>query len=148
MEPISVGLLAALAGGVGGEAGRQAWAGLSALVRRPFQRGRGIAQAAVVGSGEAELTALGQEPTDAVHAQALSAALALRAAADAEFHAALQQWHTQAQLARTGEGDVHNTISGGTQHGPVLQGRDFSGISLITPPPPATPGDCTSPPQS
>jgi hypothetical protein len=33
LEPISMGLLAALAGGAGGELGRQAWAGLSALVR-------------------------------------------------------------------------------------------------------------------
>ncbi|MDX6758755.1 hypothetical protein SIN09_04685 [Streptomyces sp. F8] len=39
MDPVSVGLLVALAGGVAGEVGRQAWAGLGALVRRPFGRG-------------------------------------------------------------------------------------------------------------
>ncbi|MEU0933753.1 hypothetical protein [Embleya sp. NPDC005971] len=39
-------------------------------------------------------------------------------------------------------GTVHNTISGGTQHGPVVQGRDFSGLTFGTPgtaPPPTTP---------
>jgi hypothetical protein len=32
-------------------------------------------------------------------------------------------------------GDVTNTISGGTQHGPVFQGRDFSGLTFGSPPP-------------
>ncbi|MGW0712100.1 hypothetical protein ACWD4G_40175 [Streptomyces sp. NPDC002643] len=32
MEPISIALLAALAGGAGGEFGRQTWAGLRAAV--------------------------------------------------------------------------------------------------------------------
>jgi ABC-type glycerol-3-phosphate transport system substrate-binding protein len=44
-------------------------------------------------------------------------------------------------LARAGvsiSGDVTNTISGGTQHGPVLQGRDFSNLSFgAAPAPPA-----------
>ncbi|WP_406419533.1 hypothetical protein [Streptomyces sp. NBC_00842] len=84
---------------------------------------------------------LEQAPTDPAHAQVLSAALAVRAALDTEFRDGLQQWHQQAKLVRTGDGEVHNTISGGTQNGPVLQGRDFSGISFAMPPPPrATPG--------
>ena len=34
----------------------------------------------------------------------------------------------------TGSGNVHNKISDGTFHGPVIQGRDFSGpISVGTP---------------
>ncbi|MYS85543.1 hypothetical protein GTZ85_36380 [Streptomyces sp. SID5474] len=40
-------------------------------------------------------------------------------------------------------GAVHNTISGGTQHGPVVQGRDFTGLTFgspgTAPPPPADP---------
>ena len=36
---------------------------------------------------------------------------------------------------RAAEGNVTNTISGGTQYGPVLQGRDFSNITFG-----ATPG--------
>ncbi|WP_344366698.1 hypothetical protein [Streptomyces gobitricini] len=144
MDPVSVGLLAALAGGVGGEVGRQTWAGLSALVRRPFQSGRGSGQVSAVSSGEAELVALGQAPADVTRAQALSTALAVRAAVDDEFGDGLRQWHEQAKLVRTGDGEVINMISGGTQNGPVVQGRDFSGISITTAPPsPAVPGDST-----
>ncbi|WP_405775746.1 hypothetical protein [Streptomyces sp. NBC_01538] len=149
MDPISVALLAALAGGAGGEVGRQAWAGLSALVRRPFQRGQGESpDAPAVSSGEAEVARLEEDPTDPARAQALSTALAVRAALNADFSAGLQRWHEQAKLVRTGDGAVHNQISGGTFSGPVVQGRDFSGLSFTTPPPPpATPGGGTPPTQ-
>ncbi|MEV0961224.1 hypothetical protein AB0J25_01140 [Streptomyces sp. NPDC049910] len=144
MDPVSVGLLAALAGGVGGEMGRQTWAGLSALVRRPFQSGRDSGQAPAASSGEAELVALDQTPADVTRAQALSIALAVRAAVDEEFGNELRQWHERAKLVRTGDGAVINTISGGTQNGPVMQGRDFSGISITTAPPsPAGPEGST-----
>jgi hypothetical protein len=126
MDPVSVGLLVALAGGAGGEVGRQAWTGLSALVRRPFRRGEDTAAAARVGSGEAELVALAQAPADPARAQALSTALAVRAVLDTEFHAGLRQWHEQAKLVRTGDGHVHNSVGGGTFYAPVAQGRDFS----------------------
>ncbi|WP_326585458.1 hypothetical protein OG889_45190 [Streptomyces sp. NBC_00481] len=143
MDPISVALLGALAGGAGGEAGRQAWTALTALVRRPFRGGqRAVEEPA--GSGEAELVRLEEEPADPVHAHALSTALNERAATDTEFSAALQRWHNQARLVRTGDGEVSNTISGGTFSGPVLQGRDFSGISVTTPPPPPSPGTNTA----
>ncbi|WP_119582260.1 hypothetical protein [Streptomyces europaeiscabiei] len=134
MDPVSVGLLAALAGGAGGELGRQAWAGLSDLVRRPLRRGQNTAQDPVANSAEAELAALGQGPTDPVRAQALSTALAVRAALDTDFRAGLQLWHEQAKLVHAGDAEVHNTISGGTQSGPVFQGRDYSGISFAIPP--------------
>ncbi|WP_411089950.1 hypothetical protein [Streptomyces sp. 061-3] len=148
MDPVSVGLLAALAGGAGGEVGRQTWAGLSALVRRPFRRVEDTALAPAVSSGEVELAALGQAPADPARTQALSTALAVRAEADPDFHAGLLQWHERAKLVRTGDGEVTNTISGGTQNGPVLQGRDFSGLTFTTPPPPsATPGSGTPPAQ-
>ncbi|MEU6071444.1 hypothetical protein ABZ864_45170 [Streptomyces sp. NPDC047082] len=139
MDPVSVALLGALAGGMGGEAGRQAWAGLTALMGRPFQRGDADGPAA--SSGEAELVALQEAPADQARAQALSAALAVRAALDAGFRGGLEGWHAQAPLVRTGDGTVSNSISGGTFHGPQFQGRDYSGLSFTTmsPPPPAAP---------
>ncbi|MFI1928078.1 MULTISPECIES: hypothetical protein [unclassified Streptomyces] len=156
MDPVSVGLLAALAGGAGGELGRQAWAGLTALVRRPFRRDAGE-EAPMVSSGEAELARLELDPVDQQQAQALSTALAVRAVLDTDFRTGLEDWQEQAKLVSTGDGTVHNTISGGTQHGPVLQGRDFSGLSFTTHPsapsaPAARPtadtddGDSTLPP--
>ncbi|WUG76653.1 hypothetical protein OG828_12125 [Streptomyces sp. NBC_00457] len=141
MDPISVGLLAALAGGAGGEVGRQAWAGLIALVHRPFQRGQGTAAASAVSSGEAELARLDHAPADPACAHALSTALAARAAVDADFQASLQRWQEQARLVNTGDGGVHNQILGGVFHGGAVQGRDFSGVSIAAPPPtpPASP---------
>ncbi|MER5916425.1 hypothetical protein ABT124_40065 [Streptomyces sp. NPDC001982] len=145
MDPVSVGLLAALAGGAGGEVGRQAWAGLSALVRRPFHHGDSRGQVPVVSSGEAELVRLVEDPGDQGRAQALSTALAVRAALDEDFRTGLASWQEQARLVRTGDGAVTNTVSGGTQHGPVVQGRDFTHLSFTTPPPPppsaGAPGD-------
>ncbi|MFH8254213.1 hypothetical protein [Streptomyces roseolus] len=120
-------LLAALAGGAGGEAGRQAWLGLSALVRRPFSRAEGMPE---VSSGEPELVALEQAPHQE-RASALSTALAVRTALDPEFGADLRQWHEQARSVPMG--DTTNTISGGTFHGTVVVGRDSH---VITPPPP------------
>ncbi|MFJ7305188.1 hypothetical protein [Streptomyces sp. NPDC099088] len=146
MEPISVALLAALAGGAGGELGQQIWTGLATLVKRPFRRGQVESrQVPMLSSGEAELVELQQAPWDATRAQALTSALAVRASVDAEFSAGLQQWSEQANLVKTGDGDVHNTISGGSQHGPVLQGRDFSGLTFTTSPPPPASGDAAGP---
>ena len=72
---------------------------------------------------------------------ALAEVLVARADADSEFQEALAAWWEQASQMRLG-GDVTNTISGGTFHGPVLQGRDFSGLTFGSPatPPPAPPG--------
>ncbi|MGW6974292.1 hypothetical protein [Streptomyces sp. NPDC054952] len=137
MDPVSVGLLAALAGGVGGELGRQTWAALSALVRRPFGRGGG--QAPAVSSGEPELTRLSEDPGDQGRAQALSTALAVRAAVDQDFRAGLAAWQEQAALVRAGDGAVTNLVSGGTQNGPVLQGKDFTNLTFTTTAPPPSP---------
>ncbi|MFL4907580.1 hypothetical protein ACJ6WF_31365 [Streptomyces sp. MMS24-I2-30] len=72
--------------------------------------------------------ALSEAPGEPARAEALSSALAARAAVDPEFAAALGSWHRQAPALP--EGSVTNTISGGTQYGPVVQGRDFSGITF------------------
>ncbi|MFI9273330.1 hypothetical protein ACIGXM_21800 [Kitasatospora sp. NPDC052896] len=132
MDPISAAALAALAGGAGGEAGKQAWTALSALVRRPFRHSDADSEtgALVVSSGEAELTALAQDPGELERAQRLSTALAVRAALNAEFRLALESWWQQAQSVRTNEGAVTNQVSGGTQYGPVVLGRDFSGLTI------------------
>ncbi|MFQ6146827.1 hypothetical protein ACLMNJ_27765 [Streptomyces seoulensis] len=132
MDPITAAALAALAGSMGSEAGRNAWLGLTALVRRPFRRGaaQGTDGDGVLStsSGELEVAALESEPTDPVRAQALATALGVRAALDGEFRTHLDEWWRQAQAVRGG--DVHNSISGGTQSGPVIQGRDFSSLTF------------------
>ncbi|MFI5901822.1 hypothetical protein [Streptomyces cyaneofuscatus] len=134
MDPITAAALAALAGGLGGEAGRQAWQGLTALVRRPF--GQAATQRTQndgtpqVSSGELEVVALEGDPADPMRAQALATALGVRAALDGEFRGLLDEWWQRTQASSSS--DVHNTISGGTQNGPVLQGRDFSSLTFNT----------------
>ncbi|MFJ4695394.1 hypothetical protein [Streptomyces sp. NPDC088766] len=129
MDPISAGLLVAMATGAGGEAGRQLWAVLNRLVRgRPEDRG-----SPAVAAGEAELVALSQAPHDEERARALSAVLLHRAEQDAVFRADLAQWWQRARTLSTGQGETTNTISGGTQRSQVLQGRDFSGITFNGP---------------
>lgn len=122
MDPISVALLTGLAGGAGGEVGRQVWDGLTALVRGPS---RGEAPG-VTGTGVVELAALESNPGDTVAAEALSDVLLARAAEDDDFEACLTRWHRTADLLLTGHGDVHNVVSG-VVRGPLVQGRDFTG---------------------
>ncbi|MGA5508518.1 hypothetical protein [Streptomyces umbrinus] len=129
MDPITAAALAALAGGLGGEAGRQAWQGLAALVRRPFGQRTQDDGTPRVSSGELEVAALAGDPADPMRAQVLATALGVRAALDGEFRVLLDEWWQQAQAGSSG-GDVHNSISGGTQNGPVLQGRDFSSLTF------------------
>ncbi|WP_328223208.1 MULTISPECIES: hypothetical protein [unclassified Streptomyces] len=130
-----MGLLAALAGGAGGELGRQTWDGLSALVRRPFRGADGANGAdATAGSGVAELEELQQDPDSGQRARKLSKALERRAERDPGFRTDLATWHGQAKKVHS-QGSVHNTISGGTQNGPVLQGGNFTGVSFTTSPP-------------
>src|SRR5260370_25407028 len=120
VDPVTIGaVLAAVVSGAGGALGGQVWAGACALVRRPFRHG----QAAVPG-GAGELAALEQAPSEQRRAVALAQVLIARAGADAGFGEALAAWWEQASQVRIG-GDVTNTVSGGTQYGPVLQGRDF-----------------------
>jgi hypothetical protein len=136
MDPVTIGaVLAAVAGGAGGALGSQVWGGLSALVHRPFRHSHATGDStASVPSGSAELAALEQAPDDQRRAVALAEILVARADADAGFRDALQAWWAQASQIEI-SGDVTNTISGGTFHGPVLQGRDFTGLTFTTPPP-------------
>ncbi|GGN04769.1 hypothetical protein [Streptomyces fuscichromogenes] len=131
MDPISASLLVAVATGAAGEAGRQLWDSLCRLVRRnPARDAPGGLGPEV---GELELASLSEAPHDLVRARVLGEALGRRAANDPAFRTELAQWHQQAQVVRTGDGDTANTVSGGTQNAPVLQGRDFSGITFNEP---------------
>ncbi|WP_155058330.1 hypothetical protein [Streptomyces blattellae] len=131
MDPISASVLVAAASGAGGEMGRQLWDSLRRLVRgNPADEAAG---SPVLVTGEAELASLSETPHDAERARALSEALSRRAEQDPSFRADLTQWQQQAQLLRTGDGDTTNVISGGSQRGPVVQGRDFSGINFNVP---------------
>jgi hypothetical protein len=140
MDPVTIGaVLAAIAGGAGGAVGSQLWAGLSMLVRRPFRRVRPASDTPDARpSGEAELAALDQSPADESRAVALAEVLLARAEADSEFNQALQAWWEQASQI---SGAVSNTISGGTFHGPVVQGRDIniSGPAFGSPAPSVIP---------
>jgi hypothetical protein len=142
MDPVTIGaVLLAIVGGAGTQLGTQLWDGVVSLVRRPFHR----EAAAQVSSGEAELAALRQGPDDEHKAVALAEALLARSGADDEFRRALESWWQQAAPIRAdmNMSSVTNTISGGSQQGPVLQGRDFSNITFGVPPA-APPSDSPS----
>ncbi|WP_240152085.1 hypothetical protein [Streptomyces mobaraensis] len=134
MDPISASALAALVGGAGGEAGRQLWQSLAALVRRPFSDDAPEPSPTLqLSTAEPELTALQNATGDPARAQALATALANRAAADAEFRRNLEEWWQRARPLATSSGNVHNNISGGAHYAPVLQGpRLLRGYVLYT----------------
>jgi hypothetical protein len=146
MDPVTIGaVLLAVASGAGEGLGKQLWEGVVALVRRPFRRKAATngdaAAAQLVPAGDAQLAAFQQAPADREKAIALAEALLARSGADAEFRQALESWWQRAEPIRASIGNVTNTVSGGTQQGPVLQGRDFSNITFGAPPatPPAPP---------
>jgi hypothetical protein len=140
MDPVTIGaVLLAIISGASTQLGTQLWEGVVSLVRRPFHRKAATGDSvAVMPSGEMELAALQQAPGDRQKAVALAEALLARSDTDDEFRRALECWWQQAQLIRAKLENVTNTISGGTQQGPVLQGRDFRSITLgaaAAPPP-------------
>ena len=142
MDPVAIGavLLAAITGA--SEAlGGQLWSGVVSLVRRPLHHRTAAGKEVAVSSGEAELAALQQAPADKAKAVALAGRLLERAAADGEFSRALQQWWEHAAPVRDQFGvTVTNTISGGSQQGPVLQGQSFTNITFGAPGSPHDPG--------
>jgi hypothetical protein len=143
MDPVTIGaVLAAISGGAGGALGSQLWTEVSALVRRSFRRANPADIAVAVPSGSAELAALKRAPADRRQAVALAEVLVARAGTDSGFLEALEIWWEQASRIQIG-GDVANTVSGGTQYGPVLQGRDFTGVTFNAVP--VVPPDASSP---
>jgi tetratricopeptide (TPR) repeat protein len=139
MEPVTIGaVLLAIVGGASTELGTQLWEGLTSLLRLPLRRNAAsgdAAASAMLTSGEAELAAFRQAPDNHQKAVALAKALLARAGVDDEFRQALESWWQEAEPIRMSIGTVGNTISGGIQQGPVLQGRDFSNITFGTSPP-------------
>lgn len=128
MDPVSVELLLAIAGGAAGAAGTGAWQGLVALVKRPFVHTPEDEEATAALDA---LAALQQESGDRVAAGKLASVLQARAGVDAGFRDAVQTWLDRAYEELSGNsGNTHSEISGGTQHGHLLMGRDFSSIRL------------------
>ncbi|WP_414166444.1 hypothetical protein ACMATS_00665 [Streptoverticillium reticulum] len=121
MDLIAPELLMALAGGTAGAAGEQIWTSLRDLVGRRRSGGEP--------GDQGELTALAEAPGNEKRATELAAVLALRARQDPAFAQALAAWRREAEALegpRTGAGDVHNEVSGGTQN-TVVQMRDVHG---------------------
>jgi len=144
MDPVTLGaVLLAVVTGASEALSGQLLELLSSLVKRPSRRRATAGSPAPVSSGEAELAALRQDPNDQRTSVALAEVLLARASDDSEFGQALRQWWAQAEPIRASLGDVTNTVSGGTQYGPVLQGRDFTNLTFGAPAPPlpAPPGD-------
>jgi hypothetical protein len=142
VDPITLGaVLLAVVTGVSEALGGQLWAGVVSLVRRPGRRkATPGGDTAAVPSGEAEVVALQQAPGDRLRAVALAEVLLARANADGGFKQALVSWWEQAEPVRASIGNVTNTVSGGAQYGPVLQGRDFSNLTFgASPAPPPIP---------
>lgn len=134
MDPVTVGavLLALLSGASEGLGGRL-WDGVVSLVRRPLSRGTfegGSTDAPADNSGDVELAELERGPADEQRAVALARVLLARAGADDDFKQALEAWWEEAVTIRLGSGNVTNTITGGRQQGPVLQGRDFTNVTF------------------
>ncbi len=137
VDPVSVTLLAgaitAMATGAGGEAGKQAWTSLTALVHKAFGRHS---------PPEATLTALEAAPDDQGQATTLATVLTDHADKNRSFAAELRTWLGDARrILQLSDDQVTNIIGGSAQvHGPVFQGRDFTGpISFGTPPLPNPP---------
>jgi len=141
MDPVTFGaVLLAVVTGASEALGGRLWEGVTALVRRPARHRDGAGKEV---SGQAELAALENGHTDVAKAEALARVLLERAAGDGDFDRALRQWWQEAGPVCASLGDAVNTISGGTFHGPVLQGRDFTGITFgaaPSAPPTAGPG--------
>jgi hypothetical protein len=142
VDPVTVSaVLLAVVTGVSEALGGHLWDGVVSLVRRP-SHGKKYpgGEIATISSGEAELLALQQSPNNQQKAMMLAEVLLTRAEADDEFDRALKQWWATAEPVREKIGNVTNTISGGTQYGPVLQGRDFTNLNFgtgpVTPPVP------------
>jgi hypothetical protein len=146
MDPITIGaVLLAIASGAGEGLGKELWDGVVALVRRPFHRKAATSGDAVaaepVPAADAQLAAFQQAPADRERAVALAETLLARSGADADFRQALEHWWRQAEPIRASFGNVMNAVSGGTQQGPVLMGRDFTNVAFgsAQAPPPVPP---------
>lgn len=144
MDPVTLGaVLTAVVTGTSEALSAQLWSDLLSLIRRSGRGKRAAGDQAALPRGEPELMALQHAPHDHQKAVALAELLLARAKADADFSSALAAWWGRAEPVQANTGDVTNTISGGTQYGPVVQGRNFGSITFGPNPPrsPAQPRD-------
>jgi hypothetical protein len=110
-----------------------AWTQVRDRVVAFFAR-RGGEEAAVEGELETsreELPAVGRADVEAMWRIRLSRALAADPSAAAELRAILDDLAP----AGSGLGDVHNVISGGVQHGPVIQAGNVGAVTFGAPAP-------------
>ncbi|MDT0546777.1 MULTISPECIES: hypothetical protein [Streptomyces] len=136
MDPLTAGALIAavnaVVSGAGGEAGRRALEGLSALSRRVLRRGAADPGADPAGDPGADPAGDGEPVTipydDPEQLRRLAELLVERARQDPELSRDLAAWMSRYGTP-SGEADaVHNSVSGDARiTGPVIQGRDFYG---------------------
>ncbi|MDJ0343941.1 hypothetical protein QMK19_27935 [Streptomyces sp. H10-C2] len=125
----------------------ESWAQARGRLVALFSRGRTEATAAVEdeldGSRDEVVRALAasDEPTvadvEAAWRLRLRRLLQADPAAADELRAVLEELGSELPPAETSV--VHNRISGGVQHGPVMQGRDFASLTFHAPAAPAAP---------
>lgn len=131
--PVLTSLVTGVLGGAAGEAGKQAWARLSALVRGRFDRNDPTARALE----QVDLVANDQQMVEAVSG-VLAQRLSDSARRDPRFAGELRAWMDEAtRVINIDTGDVTNTIGGNSQiGGSAVQARDVHGdLNLGTPPP-------------
>jgi hypothetical protein len=127
MDPVTMGaVVLAIVSGAAGEAGGRLWDGLRKLAHGR-QAGNQDKDSATEGtSGVAQIVALEQGRGGEREAVALAEALLTRADGDPAFRQRLEVWWKQASRISMERVNITNTVSGGTQLGPVFQGRDFT----------------------
>lgn len=120
-----------------------AWTQARDRVAQFFSRGEQDSDAAeeLVRSRQELMSAIEEGDTQAASDAQAVWRMRLRAVLRSDPHAAaeLQALLQELQLLAdryTAAAEVHNTISGGTQHGPVIQGRDISGLTFHSVAPP------------
>ncbi|MEU8401898.1 hypothetical protein AB0C28_42510 [Nonomuraea sp. NPDC048892] len=114
MVPTLAAIVSAIVGGTAGEAGKQAWTSLTALVRRRF-------------GGDDSATAIVESPAKQ-QPEEIAQVLVDRAHTDPEFELTLAKWMTDTVHLIRHTHVVHNSI-GGSAHvnGPVVQAGDVFG---------------------
>lgn len=136
MDPLTAGALIAavnaVVSGAGGEAGRRALEGLSALSRRVLRRGAADPGADPAGDPGADPAGDGEPVTipydDPEQLRRLAELLVERARQDSELSRDLAAWMSRYGTPSGEAGAVHNFVSGDARiTGPVIQGRDFHG---------------------
>ncbi|EXG81267.1 hypothetical protein [Cryptosporangium arvum] len=120
MEPAEIGaILGAVLSGAGGEAGKQAWVSLTQLLRR-----RRIAVELQEPVGFPELDARRRQEI----VSELGFSVAEMADRDTEFRDEIEAWVADwRSLSRTATSESTNIVSGGVQHGTVVQAHRIDG---------------------